>query len=209
MVRAENRRKRLSWCLGKRRWVVDGSWNKVIFWDESQIVIGTNNSIYIWRKRGEGCRTDLILSTQNRTYQVLIRRCIYWYGVGTLTCINGKIKSEKYKTILEDNIWPVIARHFPENQYLFQDDNAPVHRYRVLQEYKAKNNLKSISWPAQSTDLNIIENIWLYVKRKLAYRYCFIHSNEDLFREMTKFEWTFRHVLFEIFICQFQRESCQ
>ena len=70
-------------------------------------------------------------------------RSICWYGVGTLTCITGNINSEKYKTILDDNIWPVIARHFPENQYLFHDDNAPVHRSRVLQEYKAKNNLKS------------------------------------------------------------------
>ena len=87
----------------------------------------------------------MIPSTQDRKYQVMIWGGICWYGVGTLTCITGNINSEKYKTVLEDNIWPVIARHFPENQYLFHDDNAPVHRFRVLQEYKAKNNLKSIS----------------------------------------------------------------
>ena len=97
-----------------------------------------------------------------------------------------KYNSEKYKTILEDNIWPEIARNFPENQYFFQDNNAPVHRLRVLQEYKAKNSLKSISWSAYPPDLNIIENIWLYIKRKLAYRHCVIHSNEDLFREINK-----------------------
>ena len=100
---------------------------------------------YICRNRGEGYRHDLIPSTQDRKYQVMIWGGICWYSVGTLTCITGNINSEKYKTILEDNIWPVIARHFPENQYLFHDDNAPVHRSRVLQEYKAKNNLKSIS----------------------------------------------------------------
>ena len=103
---------------------------------------------YIFRKRSEGYRHDLIPSTQDRKYQVMMGGgggCICWYGVGTLTLIIGNINSEKYKTILEDNIWPVIARHFPENQYLFHDDNVPVHRSRVLQEYKAKNNLKSIS----------------------------------------------------------------
>ena len=45
VVKAENRRKRLSWCLENRRWVVNGNWNKVIFSDESQIVIGTDNRI--------------------------------------------------------------------------------------------------------------------------------------------------------------------
>ena len=47
VVKAENRRKQLPWCLEKRRWVVDGNWNKVIFSDGSQIVMGTNNGIYL------------------------------------------------------------------------------------------------------------------------------------------------------------------
>ena len=49
VVKAEIRRKRLPWCLEKRRWVVDGNWSKVIFSDESQIVIGrsTKNRIYL------------------------------------------------------------------------------------------------------------------------------------------------------------------
>ena len=141
---------------------------------------------YICLKRGEGYRPDLVPSAQDRKYQVMIWGCICWYGVGTLRFITVNINSEKYKTILGDNILPVNARHFLENQYLFHDDNVPVHRSRVLQEYKAKNNLKSTSWPTQSPDLNIIENIWLYIKRKLAYRHCVIHSNEDLFWEINK-----------------------
>jgi len=66
----------------------------------------------------------------------------------------------KYKDILEDNIWPVIVRHFPDNNYLFQDGNAPVHRSRLLQQYKADNSLKSISWPAQSPDAKSCIVVW-------------------------------------------------
>jgi hypothetical protein len=36
----------------------------------------------------------------------------------------------------ENNLWPGIARHFPDNQYVFQDDNTPVHRARIAK----KNN---------------------------------------------------------------------
>ena len=106
--------------------------------------------------------------------------------MGTLAKVTGNINSEKYKEILEENIWPVIVRHFQDDQYFFQDDNAPVHRSRVLQEYRATNNLKPISWPAQSPDLNIIENIWLDIKRKLAYRDHIINSDSDLFREIQR-----------------------
>ena len=60
MIWEVNRKKRLSWCLEKRRWLVNGNWDKVSFSDESQIVIGNNKRIYIWRKQGEGCRPDLV-----------------------------------------------------------------------------------------------------------------------------------------------------
>jgi hypothetical protein len=40
---------------------------------------------------------------------------ISYYGVGTLTPVVGNLNSEKYINILDDNLWPVIAQHFPTN----------------------------------------------------------------------------------------------
>lgn len=37
-----NRKKRVSWCLEKRKLTVNNYWNTVIFCDESQIVLGEN-----------------------------------------------------------------------------------------------------------------------------------------------------------------------
>ena len=79
---------------------MNGNWDKVIFSDESQIVIGNNNRIYIWRKWGEGYRLDLVPSKANRKFQVTWG-CICWNGVGTLAKVTGNINSEKYKEILE------------------------------------------------------------------------------------------------------------
>ena len=47
MIWEVNRKKRLSWCLEKRRWLVNGNLDKVSFSDESQIFIGNNKRIYI------------------------------------------------------------------------------------------------------------------------------------------------------------------
>ena len=36
--------------------------------------------------------------------------------VGTITAVEGNINSQKYQQILDDNLWPVIAQHFPNDQ---------------------------------------------------------------------------------------------
>jgi transposase len=108
--------------------------------------------------------------------------CLCFNGVGTLCRVQGNINSEKYIDILDTNLWPVIVRHFPNGSYLFQDDNAPVHRSRRTQEFIARNRIKGMSWPAQSPDLNIIENVWLYIKRKLQSQLHNINSADELFQ---------------------------
>ena len=64
---------------------------------------------------------------------LMIWGCITFNGVGILTTVNGNINAVKYIEILEDNLWPVIVRHYPEENYIFQHDNAPVHRVRSVQ----------------------------------------------------------------------------
>ena len=56
---------------------------------------GTNGSVHV---DYPPCRPDLVPSTEDRIYQVMIWGCICWYGVTV------NINSEKYETILEDNI---------------------------------------------------------------------------------------------------------
>jgi hypothetical protein len=73
---------------------------------------------------------------------LMIWGCITFNGVGTLMTVNGNINTAKYIEILEDNLWPVIVRHYPEENYIFEDDNAPVHMARNVQYYKTQNNIR-------------------------------------------------------------------
>ena len=43
VVREANRKKRVKWCKERTGRTVDNYWKKVMFLDESQIVLGTNN----------------------------------------------------------------------------------------------------------------------------------------------------------------------
>ncbi|CAC5383962.1 unnamed protein product [Mytilus coruscus] len=46
-------------------------------------------------------------------------------------------------------------------------DNSLAHRAKSVKEYMEQNQLHGMEWPAQSTDLNIIENMWRKIKLEL------------------------------------------
>ena len=73
VVRGMNRKKRLLWCLARRRWTVENDWKQVIFSDESQIVIGQNNQVYVWCSTNEAYRPACVSQFSGKRQ--------LWYGV--------------------------------------------------------------------------------------------------------------------------------
>lgn len=71
-------------------------------------------------------------------FSLMVWGCINFYGVGTITVVDGNINAQRYIGILEAHLQPVV-QHFPEDNYIYQDDNAPVHCARIVQDYKREN----------------------------------------------------------------------
>ena len=84
---------------------------------------------------------------------------MYLFWQLELTTVEGNINSAKNIEILDKNLWPVVVWYFKGKEYLFINDNAPVHRAHTVDNYKDQSEVTSMEWPAQSPDLNIIENI--------------------------------------------------
>ena len=106
-----------------------------MFSDESQIVLGTSNRVYIWWKDDEKYNPHLSWSRSERKISLLIWGCICYDGVSPLTAVEGNINSGKYIDYLDKNLWPVVVWYFKGKEYLFMDDNAPIHRGHTVEKW--------------------------------------------------------------------------
>jgi hypothetical protein len=114
---------------------------KSYFSDEYCINIGQDRHVYVWKMKDEGYfRPDLYGDIKKPKMQVMIWGCITWYGVGTFSIIDGTLDSRGYLEILEDKVWPVVAKHFSGN-YVFQHDGASIHTAQLSKDYKARNKV--------------------------------------------------------------------
>ncbi|CAC5377441.1 unnamed protein product [Mytilus coruscus] len=148
---------------GTKLWKIIG----VIYSDECKVKIGMDNRVLVWRRPGEEWTPPCLNPGPGTSLSLMIWGCITYEGVGTITVVTGNINALKYIEIVGNFVWPVIARHFPGDNYIYQDDNAPVHRAKVVKEYMEQNQLYGMEWPVQSPDLSIIENMWRKIKLQL------------------------------------------
>jgi transposase len=56
---------------------------------------------------------------------------------------------------------------YPGGDGWFQHDNATPHTSKVAKEFLAKSGMQVLDWPAQSPDINPIENLWAIVKQSI------------------------------------------
>ena len=99
----------------------------MIYSDECKVELGMDNRVLIWRRPGEEWTPPCLNPGRGVSVSLMIWGCITYGGEGTLIVVDGNINAQKYIEVVDNFVWSVIARHFLDDNYVFQDDNAPVH----------------------------------------------------------------------------------
>ena len=181
---------RRKWAELRLDWT-PSNWRAVNYSDESIFrIFGSDGIEWCWRKPEE--RLDPRYTKKKVKYgggKVTVWGMITARGVGQLVRIEGNLTKELYRDILEDDVLGTYHDlHMDHRSFYFQQDHDPKHTAKIVKAWFQENGVDVLDWPPNSPDLNIIENVWDHLDRKIRARKPLPHSQEDLWVALQE-EW--------------------
>ena len=94
-----------------------------------------------------------------------------------------------YQKILSESLLGTL-RNYGTNpgSIVFQQDNDPKHTAKSTREWFDEHGFILLPWPAQSPDINPIENVWDHLARRLAKRSVQPTTEDELWEALQE-EW--------------------
>ena len=160
MLTAEQKQNCVEWLKKDQT----DDWYHTVFTDELSFQL-FRNTIRRWSKNSEN---EVKRIPKNRQ-KVHIWGTISIKGVVGYHTFRTNLTGICFVDILKPDLLSDVTMQF-KRRWRLQQDNDPIHMSDVAKEFIKNKTSELLEWPANSSDLNPIENYWNVIKRCVAKR---------------------------------------
>ncbi|CAF2072147.1 unnamed protein product [Rotaria magnacalcarata] len=122
----------------------NNEWHKVVWSDEKKFNLDGpdgGGSVMIWASFG-------------------------WGGKSSICFVDGRMNAKGYREVLKKHLID-IGSCMDGSDWIFQQDNAPIHQAKANLTWFKSQKINVLPWPSLSPDLNLVENLWGTLARKV------------------------------------------
>ena len=155
---------RLAFAKKYQAWEVS-HWMNVIWTDEASFEIGKNSrQVKVWHRPYERYSWDCLapIFKSGRT-SIIIWSAFTCYEKCPIVVIpfDKRISADFVDVVYEGRLSGFFYMHDDPQSLFLMANGAPVHCSNLPKKWREAHKFRKITWPANSLDLNRIENVWM------------------------------------------------